>query len=196
MRGCTAEFGGTYEANISARRTLTTFSAVLLVLVFFILVVATKAPIRAFIVMATLPLALVGAVIAVALTGRIVSVASAVGLITVAGFVIRNGLLLENRYAELEREGHEPAEAIRIGSRERMVPILMTSLTTVFGLIPIVAALDVPPVARANPGGHNPTKYGGRPEDRPPPHEGNFPAYTAKVQGILLLSPFGVTTER
>jgi HME family heavy-metal exporter len=142
--GCTAEFGGTYEANISARRTLTTFSAVLLVLVFFILVVATKAPIRAFIVMATLPLALVGAVIAVALTGRIVSVASAVGLITVAGFVIRNGLLLENRYAELEREGHEPAEAIRIGSRERMVPILMTSLTTVFGLVPIVAALDVP----------------------------------------------------
>ena len=144
MRGCTAEFGGTYEANISARRTLTTFSAVLLVLVFFILVVATKAPLRAFIVMATLPLALVGAVIAVALTGRIVSVASAVGLITVAGFVIRNGLLLENRYAEFEREGHGPIESIRLGSRERMVPILMTSLTTVFGLVPIVAALDVP----------------------------------------------------
>ena len=42
-------------------------------------------------------------------------------------------------------------------------------------------------------------KSGGRPEDRPPPQEGapsNFPAYTAKVQGIILLSPFGVTTER
>jgi len=142
--GCTVEFGGTYQANISARRTLTTFSAVLLAVVFFILVVATKAPMRAFVVMATLPLALVGAVVAVALTGRIVSVASAVGLVTVAGFVIRNGLLLENRYAELEREGLEPGEAIRIGSRERMIPILMTSLTTVFGLIPIVAALDVP----------------------------------------------------
>jgi len=62
----------------------------------------------------------------------------------VAGFVIRNGLLLENRYAELEREGRSSAEAIRIGSRERMIPILMTSLTTVFGLVPIVAALDVP----------------------------------------------------
>ena len=141
---CTAEFGGTYQANLSARRTLMTFSVVLLVAIFFVLVVATKAPIRAFVVMATLPLALVGAVIAVALTGRIVSVASAVGLITVAGFVIRNGLLLENRYSELEREGREPSEAIRIGSRERMVPILMTSLTTVFGLVPIVAALDIP----------------------------------------------------
>ena len=141
---CTAEFGGTYQANLSARRTLMTFSVVLLVAIFFVLVVATKAPIRAFVVMATLPLALVGAVIAVALTGRIVSVASAVGLITVAGFVIRNGLLLENRYSELEREGREPSEAIRIGSRERMVPILMTSLTTVFGLVPIVAAFDIP----------------------------------------------------
>jgi len=142
--GCTAEFGGTYQANISARRTLVTFSVVLLFVVFFVLLVATKSPMRAFTMMATLPLALVGAVVAVALTGRIVSIASAVGLITVAGFVIRNGLLLENRYAELEREGHVPIEAIRLGSRERMVPILMTSLTTVLGLVPIVAALDVP----------------------------------------------------
>ena len=142
--GCTAEFGGTYQANISARKTLTTFSVVLFVIVFFVLVMATKAPMRAFVVMATLPLALVGAVVAVEFTGRIVSVASAVGLITVAGFVIRNGLLLENRYAELEREGRSPVEAIRLGSRERMIPILMTSLTTVFGLVPIVAALDVP----------------------------------------------------
>ena len=142
--GCTAEFGGTYQANISARKTLTTFSAVLLLVVFFILVVATKAPMRAFVVMATLPLAIVGAVVAVEFTGRVVSVASAVGLITVAGFVIRNGLLLENRYVELERGGCDPVEAIRLGRRERMVPILMTSLTTVFGLVPIVAALDVP----------------------------------------------------
>ena len=142
--GCTAEFGGTYQANISARRTLIVFSAVLLVVVFFVLAAATRAPKRAFVVMATLPLALVGAVVAVAFTGRIVSVSSAVGLITVTGFVIRNGLLLENRYAELEREGCAPAEAIRLGSRERMIPILMTSLTTVFGLFPIVAALDIP----------------------------------------------------
>ena len=142
--GCTAEFGGTYQANISARKTLAMFSSALLLVVFFVLVVATKSPMRAFVVMATLPLALLGAVVAVALTGRIVSVASVVGLITVAGFVIRNGLLLENRYAELERAGIAPAEAIRVGSRERMVPILMTSLTTVFGLVPIAAALDIP----------------------------------------------------
>ncbi len=142
--GCTAEFGGAYQANVSARRTLGVLSVVLLAIVFFTLVVATRSPRRAFVVMATVPLALVGAVVAVALTGRIVSVASVVGLITVIGFVIRNGLLLETRYAELEREGCGPTEAIRLGSRERMIPILMTSLTTVFGLVPIVAALDIP----------------------------------------------------
>ena len=43
---------------------------------------------------------------------------------------------------------------------------------------------------------HHEPQNGGRPEDRPPAHEGNFPAYMAKVQGSLLLSPFGVTTER
>ena len=121
-----------------------TFSAILIVAIFIILLMATQSAVRASAIMMTLPLALVGAVVAVALTGKVVSVASAVGLITVAGFVIRNGLLLENRYAELERGGMGTLEAIRIGSRERMVPILMTSLTTVFGLIPVIAAIDVP----------------------------------------------------
>ena len=142
--GCTAEFGGSYQANVSARRTLGVLSVVLLVCVFLVLVAATQSAARAFVVMATVPLSLVGAVGAVALTGRIVSVASVVGFITVIGFVVRNGLLLVNRYAELEKAGTDPAEAIRLGSRERMVPILMTSLTTVFGLVPIVTAYDVP----------------------------------------------------
>ncbi len=141
---CTATFGGTYQANVSARRTLGVLSVALLVCVFLVLVVATRSAAQACVVMATVPLSLVGAVVAVALTGRIVSVASTVGLITVIGFVVRNGLLLVNRYAELARQGTGPVEAIRLGSRERMVPILMTSLTTVLGLIPLVTAYDLP----------------------------------------------------
>ena len=142
--GCTATFGGTCQANARARRTLGVLSVALLACVFLVLVVATRSAAQALVVMATVPLSLVGAVGAVALTGRIVSVASAVGLITVIGFVVRNGLLLVNRYAELARLGTGPVEAIRLGSRERMVPILMTSLTTVLGLIPLVTAYDLP----------------------------------------------------
>lgn len=142
--GCTVEFGGAYQANQSARRTLGVFSAGLFVIILFILLAATGSHSQAFAVMATIPLSLVGAVLAVDLTGRVISVASVVGFITVIGFSIRNGLLLVNRYHELELQGLSRAEALTTGSLERMVPILMTSLTTVFGLIPIAAARGVP----------------------------------------------------
>ena len=105
---------------------------------------ATESCWRATMVLATVPLALVGAVIAVEFSGRIVSVASLVGFVTVIGFTIRNGLLLVGRYRELAAEGRPSREAVELGSRERMVPILMTSLTTVFGLVPIAAAYDLP----------------------------------------------------
>ena len=142
--GCTASFGGSYEASESAKRTLGWLSLGLVALVFVLLSMATESCWRATMVMATVPLALVGAVVAVELTGRIVSVASLVGFVTVIGFTVRNGLLLVSRYRELAAEGLPSREAVALGSRERMVPILMTSLTTVFGLVPIAAAYDIP----------------------------------------------------
>ena len=141
---CTASFGGSYEASESAKRTLGFLSLGLLVLIFVLLSMATESCWRATMVLATVPLALVGAVIAVEFSGRIVSVASLVGFVTVIGFTIRNGLLLVGRYRELAAEGRPSREAVELGSRERMVPILMTSLTTVFGLVPIAAAYDLP----------------------------------------------------
>ena len=142
--GCTASFGGSYEASESAKRTLGWLSLALVALIFVLLSMATGSCWRATMVLATVPLALVGAVIAVELTGRIVSVASLVGFVTVIGFTVRNGLLLVSRYRELAAEELPLREAIALGSRERMVPILMTSLTTVFGLVPIAAAYDIP----------------------------------------------------
>lgn len=141
---CTASFGGSYEASESAKRTLGFLSLGLIVLIFVLLSMATESCWRATMVLATVPLALVGAVIAVEFSGRIVSVASLVGFVTVIGFTIRNGLLLVSRYRELAAEGRPSREAVELGSRERMVPILMTSLTTVFGLVPIAAAYDLP----------------------------------------------------
>ena len=70
--------------------------------------------------------------------------ASIVGFVTVIGFAIRSGLILLNRYRALEHQGMEPAEAIRKGSLERVVPIIMTSLTTVLGLLPLIWAIDQP----------------------------------------------------
>ena len=113
---------------------------------------------RAMLTLVNIPLCLVGGIVAVFLASPgtlsslfggtyippILSVASIVGFVTVIGFAIRSGLILLNRYRALEHQGMEPAEAIREGSLERVVPIIMTSLTTVLGLLPLIWAIDQP----------------------------------------------------
>ena len=84
------------------------------------------------------------AALAVMLADPVLSVSSLVGFVTVIGFVLRNGLLLLNRYQDRLAEGADLETAIREGSEERMPPIVMTSLTTVFGLVPIILAGSKP----------------------------------------------------
>ena len=112
----------------------------LVVVIFFILVFALKSVRCAFLAMLNVPLGLIGGVAAVAIADPVLSVSSLVGFVTVIGFVLRNGLLLLNRYQDRVAEGADLETAIREGSIERMAPIVMTSLTTVFGLVPIMLA--------------------------------------------------------
>ena len=162
--GCTVTYGGTYEAQQSATQRLTLLSIGIFIAIILLLAYSTGSFSAALLVMLNLPLSIIGSVVAVylvnptplgentrALLGLggtylapIISVASLVGFVTVVGFVVRNGLLLINRYRDLEKLGKTRADAIREGSMERMVPIIMTSLTTIFGLIPIVIAYDKP----------------------------------------------------
>jgi HME family heavy-metal exporter len=161
--GCTVSYGGTYEAQQSASRRLAWLGLGILLAIVLILVYSLGSFTSAALVMVNLPLCLIGGIAAVylaapapllantrALFGQgtyiapILSVASLVGFVTVVGFVIRNGLLLLNRYRELQEGGSSVHEAIIEGSLERMVPILMTSLTTIFGLLPIVLAYNKP----------------------------------------------------
>jgi HME family heavy-metal exporter len=161
--GCTVSYGGSYEAQQSASRRLAWMGAGILLAIVLILMYSLRSLAGAMLVMLNLPLCLIGGVVAMylanpaplaantlALFGRgtyvapILSVASLVGFVTVVGFVIRNGLLLLNRYRELQAEGRSVREAIVAGSHERMVPILMTSLTTILGLVPLVLAYNKP----------------------------------------------------
>lgn len=144
--GCTVTFSGSSQARESAAKRLALLGVALIVLIFAILAVALKSGKAAILALVNVPLGLVGGVIAVKLADPVLSVSSLVGFITVAGFVIRNGLLLLNRYQDRLREGSDLETAIREGSEERMPPIIMTSLTTVFGLVPIM-------IAGAKPGG-------------------------------------------
>lgn len=142
--GCTVSFGGSYEARESAGRRLAALGAGLVVVIFFILVVALASVRAAFLALVNVPLGLIGAVAAVMLADPVLSVSSLVGFVTVIGFVLRNGLLLLNRYQDRLAEGADLETAIREGSEERMPPIVMTSLTTVFGLVPIIVAGSKP----------------------------------------------------
>jgi len=142
--GCTVSFGGSYEARESAGKRLAALGVGLVVVIFIILVFALKSVRCAFLAMLNVPLGLIGGVAAVAIADPVLSVSSLVGFVTVIGFVLRNGLLLLNRYQDNVAAGADLETAIREGSIERMAPIVMTSLTTVFGLVPIMIAGSKP----------------------------------------------------
>lgn len=142
--GCSVSFGGSCQARASAAKRLGVIGIALTVVVFVILVFALKRLRLAVLALVNIPLGLIGGIVAVKIADPVLSVSSLVGFITVIGFVMRNGLLLLNRYQERIAAGDSAEAAIRSGSLERMPPIVMTSLTTVFGLIPIMLAGDKP----------------------------------------------------
>ncbi len=141
---CSVSFGGSYQARESAARRLGVLSAVLGIAIFFILVLALGSARYALLALINVPLALIGSTVAVYLSGRILSVSSLVGFITVIGFTLRNAILLLNCYKERIQRGEDLKSAVWEGSLERMVPIVLTSLTTVIGLVPIILAGNTP----------------------------------------------------
>lgn len=141
---CTASFGGSYAANKEARLILSVSLVAILAIIAAILAIATRSAKFSAIVLLQVPLSLIGAIALVEFTGKTVTIASIAGFITVIGFVIRNGLLLVNRYSQLLSEGANLVEAIVTGSKERMLPIIMTSLTTIIGLVPLVISANMP----------------------------------------------------
>jgi Cu/Ag efflux pump CusA len=89
--------------------------------------------------MATVPFALIGGVLALALAGESLNVASTIGLIALVGVATRNSILLLSRYRELANENAADLEAVAIrGAVDRMLPILMTALTTALAVVPLL----------------------------------------------------------
>ncbi len=135
--GYFVEYGGQFEAQAEATRTLGALSILAIAAIFVILFAEFRSARTATLVMANLPLALIGGVAAVLLTGRVVSIASLVGFVTLFGIATRNGILLVAHYRQLLAEGVPFHEAVMRGSLERLSPILMTALTAGLALIPL-----------------------------------------------------------
>jgi Cu/Ag efflux pump CusA len=145
-RGYHAEVIGEYKERESAQATLWR-NAVLAGIAILLLLQASFGTWRlAVLVLLTLPMALVGGVLAAVLGGGLVSLGTLVGFFTVFGISARNGILLVNHAQHLEREEHEPfgpALVLR-AAKERLSPILMTSLATGLAVVPLVALGDRP----------------------------------------------------
>ena len=135
--GYFVEYGGQFEAQAEATRTLGALSVLAIAAIFLILYAEFRSTKTAVLVMANLPLALIGGVLAVFLTGRVVSIASLVGFVTLFGIATRNGILLVSHYRQLLAEGATFEDAVVRGSLERLAPILMTALTAGLALIPL-----------------------------------------------------------
>jgi len=143
-RGYRVTFGGQFEEAARSVRNLGMLAAFVLVAMYALLFVAFRSNRDTLIVLVNLPLALIGGVFAIALTDGVLSVATAVGFVTLFGIATRNGVLLVSSYQRLIAEGTPIDDAVRVGSRERLAPILMTAVTAGLALVPLVIAGDSP----------------------------------------------------
>ncbi|HJX09142.1 MAG TPA: efflux RND transporter permease subunit, partial [Candidatus Binatia bacterium] len=136
--GYFVEYGGQFESQQQATRVLLSYGAVAIVVIFLLLYKAFNSARASFLIMANLPLALIGGVIAIFLTGGIMSVPSLIGLISVFGIAARNGIILVTHYHNLRVEGLPREEVVIEGSKERLAPVLMTAAAAAFGLLPLL----------------------------------------------------------
>ena len=137
---------GQFQAQEQAMHLIVGLSLVSLMLIFLVLFARYRSTVLAAIVMANIPLALIGSVVAMWIADVSLSVASMVGFITLAGISTRNGILKVSHYINLckfEGETFSRSMIVR-GSLERLTPVLMTALVAAFALTPLLLAVDAP----------------------------------------------------
>jgi len=139
------EILGEYAERQAAQQRILLFAAAAIIGIFLLLQAAFQSWRLAILAFLALPMALVGGVLAVLVSDRLISLGALVGFLTVLGIAARNGILLINHYQHLEQQEGQPfgLELVARGARERLAPILMTSLATGLALVPLVVSGDV-----------------------------------------------------
>ncbi|MFA6270990.1 MAG: efflux RND transporter permease subunit [Candidatus Paceibacterota bacterium] len=142
--GYRIEYGGQFESEASASRTLM-FTSILAILIIFLLLFQEFRSFKlAGIILLNLPLALIGGVFSIYFTSGILSIPAIIGFITLFGIATRNGILLISNYQRLQSQGISLIETITQGSSDRLNAILMTALTAALALIPLAVQGDLP----------------------------------------------------
>ncbi len=138
--------GGQFEAQEESARLVGLLSLASLALVFLVLYSRYRSTVLALMIMANIPLALVGAVVGLWLSGQPLSLAAIIGFVTLAGISVRNGILKVSHYINLCRFEHERFGVPMIvrGSLERLNPVLMTALVAALALSPLLFDAEAP----------------------------------------------------
>lgn len=138
------EYGGQFESEQAASRTLLITSIFSILVIFLLLFNQFRSVTQSVVILLNLPLALIGGVLVIWFTGGVISIPVIIGFISLFGIATRNGMLLISRYNDLQSEGLSAFESVIHGSTDRLNPILMTALTSGLALIPLAIGGDLP----------------------------------------------------
>ena len=141
--GYRVEYGGQFESEEKASKTLLITSFLAILIIFLLLFQEFKNFKLAGVVLLNLPLALIGGVFSIYFTSGVLSIPAIIGFITLFGIATRNGILLITNYQRLQSQGISLYETITKGSSDRLNAILMTALTAALALIPLALRGDL-----------------------------------------------------
>ncbi|MBB3343283.1 efflux RND transporter permease subunit [Luteimonas sp. RC10] len=133
--------GGQGEELAESMRSLLMAFALAIFLVYLVMASQFESLLHPFVILFTIPLAMVGAIGALLLTGNTISVVAFIGLILMVGLVVKNAIILIDKVNQLREAGMAKREALVEGARSRLRPIVMTTLATLFGFLPLALAL-------------------------------------------------------
>ena len=138
------EYGGQFESEQAASQTLLITSIFSIMVIFLLLFAQFRSVTQSAVILLNLPLALIGGIFTIFFTGGIISIPAIIGFISLFGIATRNGMLLISRYNDLQDEGLSKFDSVMHGSLDRLIPILMTALTSGLALIPLALGGDLP----------------------------------------------------
>lgn len=138
------EYSGQFESEAEASRTLALASLGALLIIFILLMQEYRNLAQSLVILANMPLALIGGVLILSITGSELNIPAIIGFISLMGIATRGGMLLMSRYNALEHEGQQLNDRIVNGSTDRLNPIIMTALTSALALIPLALRAGEP----------------------------------------------------
>ncbi len=138
--GYTVSVAGDLEQQQELMKEMLLVLGLAIFLVYFVMAVQFNHLIHPIVVMSVIPMTIVGVILGLVITGRELSIMSGMGVIMLIGIVLNNAILLIDRTNQLRREGYSVADALVEAGENRIRPILMTTLTTVGGMLPLALA--------------------------------------------------------